>query len=154
MTAIEGQCRCGYISYRSIDLGRVGYYACHCGQCQKLLGTSYALNLPIRKNMLEITGKLESRDYQSSEERGNRFYFCPKCSSHVFYANSWRKGVLGVRAGTITNLNECEMLGHIWTSSKHDWVVIEADESTFSKSPTEDEWRALFEERNRLYDDS
>ncbi len=46
------------------------------------------------------------------------------------------------------------MLGHIWTSSKHDWVVIEPGESTFSKGPTEDEWRALFEERNRLYDDS
>jgi len=34
---------------------------------KKPLGTSFALNLPVREIMLEITGELERRDYQSSD---------------------------------------------------------------------------------------
>ena len=103
--------------------------------------------------MIEIQGELKSRDFQSTPERGNRFYFCPNCHSHLFYANSWRKGVLGVRAGSVTNLDQCKMLGHIWASSKQDWVQIGAGQAVFEQGPSEDEWRALFGKRNRLYDD-
>ncbi|WP_298464081.1 GFA family protein [uncultured Erythrobacter sp.] len=153
MTIVEGQCRCGDIRYQSVDIGPAGFYACHCGQCRRLLGTSFALNLPTRKDLVEIQGELQGRDYQTAPGRGNRSYFCPNCHSHVFSANSWRKGVLVVRAGTVTNLDDCEMLGHVWTSSKQSWVRIGPDETAFSESPTEDEWRSLFGNRNRLFDE-
>lgn len=152
MAIVQGQCRCGEVRYRSQDLGDIGYYACHCHECQRLLGTAFALNLPVRKEMINIDGAIDRRDYSSGPGRGNRLYMCPRCQSHLFYANSWRKGVLGIRAGSVSNLEECEMLCHIWTASKQPWLPIASGAKKFLGSPSEQEWREVYGRRNLLYD--
>ena len=149
---LRGGCRCGAVRY-TIDLpGPAGFYACHCRQCQRLLGTAFALNMPVLREAVTITGTVDRTDYASSPGRGNRLYTCPTCLSHVIYANSWRRGVLGVRVGTLDDLGGCEMLGHIWTSSRQPWLTIDDGRPQFEGQPSEEAWQALFGSRNAIFD--
>jgi hypothetical protein len=148
---LRGGCRCGALRYHIDVSGPMGFYACHCHQCQRLLGSAFALNLPVLREAVTTQGDVARTDYASSPEHGNRLYTCPTCLSQVFYANSWRRGVLGVRAGSIDDLDRCEMLGHIWTGSRQTWVSIDDDRPRFEGQPSEEDWRALFGTRNAIF---
>ena len=123
--AIEGGCRCGRVRYRAALNGLPKAYACHCLDCQTWTGSAFSVQFILPEAQLEVTGEpalfeLTSPDgARTSRQRG-----CPVCFTRVYNTNTRRPGLAVVRAGTLDDSDQLEIVAHIWTKRKLDGIEI------------------------------
>ena len=133
MTDHKASCRCGQL--RAIVTGDpVRVSACHCLNCKKRSGSSFAVQARWPSEQVRIEG--QSREYKQVGDSGNwgEFHFCPDCGSDVFYRNDGptvdRKfaNAVAIPLGAFDDPFFLSPRFSVWESRKHDWVHILGDD--------------------------
>jgi hypothetical protein len=124
---IEGGCTCRAVRYRMMTKPMF-VHCCHCTWCQRETGTAFALNAMIEADQVELLqGEVEAVNTPSNSGKGQRITRCPKCRIAVWSNYSGAgDAVRFVRVGTLDEPGRFPPDIHIFTSTKHPWVVLPA----------------------------
>jgi hypothetical protein len=129
---LSGACMCGRIQYEIRGRPRF-MYQCHCGKCRAGTGASFATNLIVDADKLEITAGQDSLACWESSPRKFR-HFCGACGSPIYSQGEKTKHVVSVRTGTLKQDPGMRVAYHAFVGSKAPWVEITDGQPQF------DEW--------------
>lgn len=101
MSGITGGCLCGAIRYE-VTGEPVRTAHCHCDDCRRATGASFATNVFFKEEDVKITQGTPSR-YEHSADSGNTMIkeFCGTCGSQIFGIGSGSQGIKHVKVGTL-----------------------------------------------------
>ena len=120
---VNGECHCGYISYRAeVDPERV--IICHCTDCQTLSGSAYRTVAPIEDGTFELTSG-EMKTYIKTADNGalRSQTFCPECGSPIYAGPAdTNSTMLGLRVGTLAQRDQLPPKSQYYSDSAQDWV--------------------------------
>ena len=131
---LTGSCQCGAVRY-TISEAPVGFYICHCTECQKQSSSAFGQSLRIKTGSLEVTGELAERIRDMPDGRNVRGQFCPACGTRMFHRRTAYEELMNVKAGTLDDTSWLRPAGHIWTRSKQAWVEIPEDALSYEGQP-------------------
>lgn len=117
---LKGSCLCGGIRYEiDGDLGPITN--CHCSQCRKASGASFAISAPVPANSFRIVAGAELlKDWESSP--GTRRCFCGRCGSPIVKRYDAKPEIVRLRPGTLDTDPGVKPSKHIFVGSKAPWV--------------------------------
>ena len=135
MTGFSGGCLCGAIRYEvKGDPVRVAH--CHCDDCRKATGSSFATNVFVREDDLVVT-QGTPRSYSHPADSGNTMTkeFCADCGSQLFGSGSGSTGVKHVKVGTIDDVSAAAIQPQIevFTSKKMPFIRLNDETEHFEK---------------------
>lgn len=114
--ARSGRCLCGSVTYRAKALRDIWY--CHCRQCRYVTGHFMAACRTEKEN-LEWHGLIAWSPHSGSSEIAR----CRKCGSPLFWRQPEGK-TISVIAGSLDETGGLDVPGHIFTSEKGEYYVI------------------------------
>ncbi len=83
-----GSCLCGDIGYR-LGEDPLTLYVCHCTDCQRQTGTSFALSMIVRQEALRLArGRPREYSVEMPDGRLKRSNFCDRCSTRLWGPSS------------------------------------------------------------------
>lgn len=131
----EGGCVCGAIRYRLTN-EPLTLYACHCTDCQRHFGTSFALSMIVLGEALHLI-RGEPRIHAVTTPGGihRRGTFCGDCASRLWGVPVRFPEVAVLRPGTLDDTSWLDPVAHIWTRSAQPWVVIPEGAVRFETQP-------------------
>ena len=123
----EGGCTCGHVRYRMTNKPLI-VHCCHCRWCQRQTGASFALNVLIEADSVEVTaGEVVEIMVPSPAGKGQQIARCPKCQIAVwsnYYFGGLFENIRFIRVGTLDEPDRVPPDVHIFTSSKQPWIVL------------------------------
>ena len=131
----EGGCQCGSIRYRLIG-EPIELSVCHCTECQRQSGSAFGMSLDVRSDeFVLLSGEL--RDFVRTAESGNRLRcsFCPQCGTRIHHQTTDAVSVLSVKPGTLDDTSWLVPRLHVWTRSRHGWVLVPGDVESYEQEP-------------------
>jgi hypothetical protein len=141
---LTGGCVCGAVRYAWTPMVRFKLYACHCTDCQKRTGTSFALQQMALEADLTVEGEMAEGGFTQPSGARARLFACPKCQSRIYGANDTRPGLVIIRAGTFDHSARLIPDVHVWTRSKQPWIVIPSEAEALETQPNSaDGWTQL-----------
>lgn len=116
-------CRCGQLAAACAG-EPVRVSVCHCLNCQRRSGSSFAAQARFAEEAVAITG--EARTWSQAGDSGEvaHFGFCPECGSTVFYRNESMPGLVAVAIGAFADPSFPPPIYSVYESRKHAWVAI------------------------------
>ena len=122
----SGKCLCGSISY-STEVDPVFSGNCHCKDCQKSSGSAFTPAMIFPEDKVLVSG--EVKYYESTADSGNvhRRGFCPNCGSQLFSLFGNMLGMIGIKAGTLTNTPAYMPMLDFHVSSAAPWDFMNPD---------------------------
>jgi hypothetical protein len=122
---LQGSCLCGGVRYEIS--GRLGPGVhCHCGQCRKASGSSFATNASVSSGEFRfVSGESLVGEFESSPGQFRRF--CTRCGSPLVKRNTANPDELRLRLGTLDTDPELRMDAHILVRFKAPWTEIRDD---------------------------
>ena len=137
-----GGCLCAGVRY-SVGEDPVTVYVCHCTECQRQTGASFALSMIVRNEALAILrGHPQEARVELPAGRIKRPHFCGRCGTRL-WAPSSISGLTVVEPGTLDDASWFRPVGHIWTRSAQPWVSIPSEGLIFEAQPQGEEALAL-----------
>ena len=128
---LKGSCLCGGIRYE-IDASLERVTNCHCSQCRKASGASFATNASAPATSFRIVeGADLLREWESSP--GIRRCFCGRCGSPIVKRNEARPEIVRLRLGTLDMNPGVKPSRHVFAGSKAAWVEITDGLPVFEK---------------------
>jgi hypothetical protein len=127
-----GGCACGAIRYRLHD-APYAVNCCHCTDCQREVGSAFAVNAAIETPLVQADGPEPLADHLASASgAGQTVMRCPQCHTALWsHYGALGDKVAFVRAGTLDDPALCPPTAHIFTRSKLDWVALDASIPAF-----------------------
>jgi hypothetical protein len=123
--AIEGGCRCGRIRYGAALPALPRVYACHCLDCQTWSGSAFSLQFILPEDQLRVSGEPALFELTSPDgSRTSRQRACPVCFTRVYNTNTRRPGLAVVRAGTLDDSDQLQIVAHIWAKRRLQGIEI------------------------------
>src|SRR5262245_5672462 len=131
----DGGCVCGAIRY-CVGEEPLTLYACHCTDCQRHTGTSFALSMPVRRRTFEVVAGTPHA-YEVAVEGGHARHgkFCASCATRLWGEPKRLPDVLILRPGTLDDTTWLAPVAHIWTRSAQPWVAFGDDAVRFETQP-------------------
>ena len=135
MPGFKGGCLCGAITYE-VAAEPINMWNCHCDDCRKTTGASFATNIFINAEDLSIHKGTPST-YQNTSDSGNTMTreFCSNCGSHLFVGNSARPAIKAVRVGSIDDASFVQPWANLYSSKALPFVDHVDDLENFEKMP-------------------
>ena len=122
---VKGSCLCGQIHYEVTGKFSPAIY-CHCGQCRKATGSSFATNASVRADSFRfVAGESLVSEFESSP--GQFRCFCSQCGSPLIKRYTANSEEVRVRLGTLDDDPGIEVVAHIFAASKAPWMRIHDD---------------------------
>ena len=119
---MKGSCLCGAVGYEVTETP-AGTNYCHCRQCRKASGTTFATNAAVNRSAFRVLkGKERLKAYESSP--GKLRHFCSQCGSPIYSSYQRSPDIVYVRVGTLDDFNEIKPDIHIHVASKAPWYEI------------------------------
>ena len=116
-------CQCGQLSIGCAgDPVRIS--VCHCLDCQKRSGSSFAAQARFPADQVTITGESKQWSRVSAEGNGADFHFCPTCGSTVYYHARPHRDLVAVAIGAFAEPGFPMLSYSVYESRKHAWVQI------------------------------
>lgn len=138
----HGGCLCGDVRYRVAE-DPVTLYACHCTDCQRQSGSSFALTMIVRRGGVELVqGSPSEYSIELPDGRRKRAKFCCRCATRLFGPSS-TDGLVVVEPGTLDDASWLRPVAHIWARSAQAWFSIPEGALRFEKQPVGDERLSL-----------
>jgi hypothetical protein len=110
------------VRYR-ITAAPLAMYHCHCGQCRRASGASFATNLLVQSEHFEIAAGQDSlASFESSP--GKRRHFCSRCGAPIFSAAQATPQLRSIRSGTLDADPGLRPTSHIHVGSRSPWFEI------------------------------
>jgi hypothetical protein len=130
MPAREAQCSCGKLRIRC-DGEPVRVSMCHCLECQRRTGSTFAAQARWALDLVAIDGR--SKEYVRVADSGNRahFHFCADCGATVYYWLEDAPDVIAVPIGAFADPTFPPPRFSVYESRKHPWTGIPADAEHF-----------------------
>ena len=134
MDFFSGRCVCGNISYNSASNPSFTVN-CHCTDCRAATGAAYSTICFVKADKLTIKGK--TKTYRHLSDRGHTMtkHFCPNCGSQLFGENTAREGMIGIRAGTIEQVDKINPQRNVYVSSSIPSTLIAPNLPTSDRMP-------------------
>lgn len=126
MTTRTATCRCG--QFRAETTGDpVRISVCHCLECQKRSGSSFAAQARWPDDQVRFTG--EAKAWSTTGDSGTlaTFRFCPECGSTVAYASEGMPGLTAIAIGAFADPGFGAPLYSVYEGRKHQWVEISGE---------------------------
>lgn len=101
-TKHSGQCLCGEISY-SVNIDPVFSGNCHCKDCQRSSGSAFIPAMIFPDKSVVISGEVKYFESKADSGDVHKRGFCPNCGSQLFSQFSNMAGMLGIKAGTLSD---------------------------------------------------
>lgn len=119
-------CACGQLSI-ACEGEPVRISVCHCLNCQKRSGSSFATQARFPAEQTTVTG--ESKQWSKAGDEGGvaTFSFCPDCGSTVFYHAVAQPELVAVAIGAFADPTFAAPNYTVYESRKHAWVEIVGD---------------------------
>jgi hypothetical protein len=128
VTIRTASCRCGQL--RVTATGEpVRVSVCHCLDCKKRSGSSFAVQARWPKEQVQFEG--QSKSWSKLGDSGNRatFHFCPDCGSEVHYSVEGELGhLVAIPLGAFDDPFFGSIAYSVYEERKHHWVAIIGDE--------------------------
>jgi hypothetical protein len=138
----RGACLCGVIEYSLVE-DPLTLYVCHCTDCQRQTGSSFALSMIVRMDALHVvSGRPERYSVELSDGRVKSAQFCSRCSTRLWGPSSV-SGLVVLEPGTLDDTSWIRPIAHIWTRSAQPWIAIPPDSMQFAEQPPEEEAMVL-----------
>lgn len=117
-------CRCGQLQVACVG-EPVRVSVCHCLDCQKRSGSSFAAQARWPDERVTITG--DYCEWVKAGDSGSTatFRFCPECGATVCYDNDSMPGVTAVAVGAFADPTFPPPSHSVYEERKHGWVAIE-----------------------------
>lgn len=146
---LRGGCPCGAIRYEVMALP-LSLYACHCTDCQRQSGSSFALNMPVTTSAFRITqGKTKGWRRASPSGATTVSHFCGDCGGRIFGERDGRPDSVNLRAGSLDDTSWLKPAAHFFLRSAQPWERLSpGDALCFETMPdatlaaASKEWRA------------
>ena len=108
MTEFAGGCLCGAVRY-AVNGEPVRIAQCHCDDCRRVTGSSFATNVFVKKKDLTVL-QGTTKSYRHTADSGNTMTkeFCPECGSQLFGWSSGGPGVRSIKVGSIDDASFVE----------------------------------------------
>jgi hypothetical protein len=119
-------CQCGQLSVVCAS-EPVRVSVCHCLDCQKRSGSSFAAQARFPADRVTITGQSKQWSRVGDEGGGAVFDFCPDCGSTVFYRNIDMPDLVAVAVGGFADPKFPGLDYSVYEDRKHAWVEIVGD---------------------------
>ncbi len=121
----SGSCLCGAVQFEI--KGQISHIVhCHCSQCRKAQGSSFATNGIVNSSDFNIlSGKEKLTAYESTP--GQIKYFCKVCGSPIISKKAAEPDQVRIRLGTVISDIKERPVAHIFTTSKANWEEITGD---------------------------
>jgi hypothetical protein len=133
---------CGEVRYRLAE-DPLTVYVCHCTDCQRQTGASFALSMVVRSDALQIVqGRPREYVLELADGRTKQSKFCGRCSTRLL-GPSRVPGLSVLEPGTLDDTSWFRPVAHIWTRSAQAWVHIPEDALRFDGQPRGEERMAL-----------
>ncbi len=125
MANYTGSCLCGAIKYE-VNGEPVRTAVCHCDDCRKATGSSYATNFFFKEEDIVVT-QGTPKEFQHKSDAGNTMtkQFCGNCGSQLFGIGTGSPGVKHVKAGTLDNVGDLKPAISVFTARKHPFTVLD-----------------------------
>src|SRR5436190_17212524 len=131
MSGLQGGCACGAVRYR-LKSGPMFVNCCHCSDCQRQVGSAFAINALIETDRIEIlSGELVATNLPTDSGRPHLVYRCPACGTTIWSDYGDRKVLSFLRATTLDDRGAISPDAHIFTRSKLPWVQLPPDVPAF-----------------------
>lgn len=119
---MQGKCLCEGVRYE-VQLRPGAVYYCHCSQCRRASGSSFATNVAVEKRNLTISaGRELIKAYASSP--GKQRHFCSECGSPLYSGYLDEPDTIYLRVGTLDDTGELRACAHIHAASRASWFPI------------------------------
>lgn len=120
----QGACLCGEVRY-SLSEDALTLYACHCTDCQRKTGSSFALSMLVRREALAVSeGTPLEYSLTLSDGRQSQGLSCGTCSTRLWSEPVKFPGIALLRPGTLDDTSWLDPVGHIWMRSAQPWVQL------------------------------
>ena len=119
---LTGGCLCGAVRYE-IRGAPLAMYHCHCAQCRRANGASFATNVIARHAEFALTAGAEHVARYESSPRKHR-HFCARCGSPLWSHADATAAFVSVRCGTLDGDPGLRPSAHIFAPSKAPWTVL------------------------------
>ncbi len=134
---LDGGCTCGAIRYRAGE-EPLTLYACHCMDCQRYSGTSFALSLVVRRRSFEVVrGTPHGYEVTVADGHVRRGKFCGDCATRLLGEPLRLPDIIVIRPGTLDDTSWLDPVAHLWTRSAQPWVQIPANATAFETQPAD-----------------
>jgi hypothetical protein len=138
----RGTCLCGDVEY-SLSEDPLTLYVCHCTDCQRQSGSSFALSMIVRSEALKIvSGRPEQYSVEMADGRLKQAHFCSRCSTRLWGPSSVADLAV-LEPGTLDDTSWLRPIGHIWTRSAQPWIPVPEGSLNFSEEPQKEDYLAL-----------
>ena len=128
---LKGSCLCTGIQYE-IDENLGPVTNCHCVQCRKASGASFATNASVPAGSLRFVAGAELlKEWESTP--GIRRCFCGRCGSPILKRTDARPENIRLRLGTLDTDPGIKPFRHIFVASKAAWTEITDNLPVFEK---------------------
>ena len=123
-------CSCGQLSV-TCEGEPVRISMCHCLECQKRSGSTFAAQARWPREKVTIKGN--ATQYVRVGDSGNKvtFHFCPTCGSTVYYGISDVPDVIAIAIGAFADPTFPSPKFSVYETRKHAWTGIPADAEHF-----------------------
>ena len=119
----SGRCLCGLFRFTvEGSFGDVRY--CHCSQCRRGNGSAFSANARVHRDRFVLEGPAD-RISEFEHKPGKFKAFCSRCGSPLYARSARDPDDIRVRIGGFEGSLDVAITGHVWTSSKATWYVIE-----------------------------
>ncbi len=106
----SGQCLCGDVTYKAVDLSDIWY--CHCNQCQRLTG-HYIAAAGVKRENLSVSGPVNWLPISDQSKSGH----CLSCGCYLFW-DAQSRDTVSILAGSLNDTAGLEVKGHIFVAEK------------------------------------
>ena len=120
---VAGGCQCLKVRY-TLKAAPLTLYCCHCTECQRQSASAFGMSMRVRREDVEVAGKMASIARQGASGSLLIGEFCPACGVRLFHRRDAFAMHVSLKAGTLDDTSWLVPVGHIWTGSKQQWVLI------------------------------
>ncbi|MEL7739135.1 GFA family protein [Citromicrobium bathyomarinum] len=123
MSVRTASCQCGALT-AACEGEPVRISVCHCLDCQKRSGSSFAAQARFAADKVQLAGP--SRQWQRRGGDGGvaTFHFCPTCGSQVWYVADREPDLVAVAIGAFADPAFAPPDYSVYEGRKHAWLSI------------------------------
>lgn len=123
MSARTATCQCGQLA-ATCEGEPVRISVCHCLDCQKRSGSSFAAQARFRVEAVTLPGESSTWSRAGDEGGVATFHFCPTCGSNVYYVAQAEPALVAVAIGGFAEPSFPQPDYVVYKERRHGWVGI------------------------------
>lgn len=130
---LSGSCLCNSVKYR-VNEAPSQFYFCHCQQCRKVTGSSFAANIIAKPNDIEWLLGEDILTHFAHPSRAFSKTFCSKCGSGLPHINKSGTSLV-IPAGSLDHVPTIAPQANIFVSEQATWFVEGINAKSFKAYP-------------------